>query len=183
MVSAEWVLSLMLKVQSTHPKRETYEKTSVAIAQAASRDPLFSGQHGEEKTASLIVALGYFESGLMPDAEGDCVKDGKGIASVGGRCPTGAKPQSFCFLQIHGTNFEGLGVTRAEVQSDIDVCIRIGLRLMHQSFLVCRSLPVEDRLRQYAGGGPVCPTNDDAMKKSRHRWAKGQWLFKALPPA
>ena len=179
MIPVEWVLDLMMKVQSAHPYRSTYEQTSASIARHASMRPLFSGAYGDAKTAALLVSVGRFESELQPDAEGDCTKDGVNV-----KCTvSGAIPHSFCLLQVNESNFKGFGITREMIQTDIDVCVATGLSMMHSSFAVCRALPLEDRLRWYAGGGSGCPTGEDAMNKSRHRIAKGMWLFKASPPA
>ena len=178
MVTASWVLSLMMHAQSMHPYRATYERTSEAIAKHASERPLFSGQHGDAKTAALIVAVAQYESSFQPDAEGDCTKGGKKA-----KCTTpGAIPHSFCLLQVNESNFKTFGITREDIQTDIDVCVRTALSIMHQSFTICRALTLEDRLRFYAGGGNGCPTNEDAAIKSRQRMLRGMWLFKAVPP-
>jgi hypothetical protein len=173
----EWILALMLKAEPSPPWRATYERTASAIAKAAHASPLFEGEHGAEKTAALIVGVAWFESAFKPDAAGDCT-DAKG-AVLDCRKP-GAIPHSFCALQVSETNFKGLGTTREEVQTDIDACIRHGLRLMHQSFAVCRSAPLEERLTWYASGGPTCSEREDARRKARHRFLKGQSLFRSV---
>lgn len=168
----------MIAVQPTAPWRDTYETTAIAIASNARISPLFEGKHGVEKTAALLVSLAWFESHLKPDAEGDhrCLRfDGK-------KCVQKGPATSFCLLQVSESNFAAMGVKRADVQSDINVCVRTGLRLAHVSFGVCRSLPLEDRLRHYAGGGDGCPTNEDAAKKSKHRFNKGRWIFEHNKP-
>jgi hypothetical protein len=181
MVPPEWVLALMLKAQPAHPYRATYERTSEAIARASEASPLFSGDRGDAKTAALLVSLAFFESGMKPDAAGDC-SDKTGQKRLACTEP-GAIPHSFCLLQIHESNLAGFGVTREEIQSDVGACVRTSLALLHQSFRICRALGLEDQVRWYAGGGPTCPTSEDATRKSRHRVLKGRWLFDALPPA
>lgn len=181
MVTAEAVLALLLRLEPHAVHRPTFEKTAKAIADASNASPLFSGAHGEEKTASLLAATADFESGLIPNAEGDCTaSDGKLVPSKAGVCPTGTKPHSFCLVQVGESNFKALGVTREEIQTDIETCVRSGLRLMHLSFQVCRERALEERLTHYAGGGNGCPVSDDARKKSKHRVLKALWLFKQL---
>lgn len=182
MITAEAVLAILLKLEPHAVHRPTFEATAAAIADASNASPLFSGEHGAEKTANVLAATADFESGLIPNAEGDCILKGKLVASKAGVCPTGATPHSFCALQVNESNFKTLGITREEVQTDINVCVRSGLRLMHTSFQVCRARPLEERLAHYAGGRDGCPTNEDATKKSRHRMMRALWLFKQLSP-
>ena len=112
------------------------------------------------------------ESSFQPNAEGDCDKTTKY-----GTCVKGSTPHSFCLLQISETNFKGFNTSREEIQSDVGKCVRIGLALMHQSFRICKSLPLDEKLRWYAGGGNGCPVNEDSGRKSKHRMQKAFWLF------
>lgn len=176
------VLALLLKMEPSAPHRETFDRTAVAIASASMATPLFSGKDGPERTAYLVASVADFESGFIADAEGDCTKDGKAVASKAGRCPAGATPHSFCLLQINESNFKDLGTTREEVLRDVDVCVRLGMRMMKKSFEVCRARPLDERLRWYAAG-PKWETSEDATKKSKHRVAKALWWFRESPPA
>jgi hypothetical protein len=179
MLTVEWVLALMIKAEPAPTWRPTYERTAAAIVRAASADPLFEGDQGAEKTAALLVGLGWFESALRPDAEGDCTLEGR-VAP----CTTkGAVPHSHCLLQINDSNLAGLGTTRDELLTDVDVCVASGLRMMHRSFQICRAAPLEERLSWYASGGPECPTNEDARKKSKHRVLRSRWLYEHVHPA
>ena len=174
MVSAEWVLLMMLKAEPTSPIKHTFAKTALAIARAAERDPLFAGPLAAERTAAQLVSVAWFESHFKPDAIGDHDRRADG---------TKGEPRSFCAMQIGKSNFAALGITRAEILGDIDVCIDAGLRMMHISYAVCRGIPIEERLAHYAGGGGSCPIhNADAVRKSKHRVAKSHWLFRAVPP-
>lgn len=179
MVTEAWVLSLLLKLEPQAAHRATYERTAKAIADASNIDPLFSGDKGAEKTATLITSTARYESGFIPNAEGDCTSsDGKLVASKAGVCPIGTKPHSYCLVQVGESNFKFLGVTKDEIQTNIDTCVRSGLRLMHISFKVCHERVLEERLSHYAGGGNGCPTWQDAINKSRHRITLALWLFK-----
>lgn len=176
MVTAAWVLALMIGVHPKSPNVSTFPRSAEAIARVSNASPLFEGPTGPEKTATALVALGEFESGLQPDAEGDCVdhKTRLGVASHLGRCPAGSSPHSFCEFQINETNLPGFKTTKAEIVSDIDVCTDIAIKLLHGSFTLCKGLPVDDRMANYASGRGVCA----GIVESRHRMKRAEWLFK-----
>jgi hypothetical protein len=172
-VHASWVLAALRILAPASPFAETFDDTAVAIAAESNAAPLFAGPDGPKETAALVASLGWFESSLNPAAEGDCDRTKKD-----GTCEAGSRPHSFCLLQIHESNHAGLGVTRAELLSDVRACVRAGLRMMRQSLALCRSRPLEERLRWYAAGGSTCSgDNEDAARKSRHRVLKGKWLL------
>lgn len=176
-VEAAYVLALMELAEPRSPYRSTFEHTAEAIAAASSEAPLFAGPSGAAETAALVVAVGEYESHMKPDAEGDCVKpNGVAVDSVSGVCPAGSKPRSLCMLQVGVSNLRSLNLTTEEIRTDIDVCIRAGLRLMRISFGVCRTAPIDERLRHYAGGGETCTVGEDAKRKSIHRMTRGRWL-------
>jgi hypothetical protein len=177
-VTSAFVLSLMvLAVPTPTPDhRATFDTTAEAIAKASNASPLFEGDYGAEKTAALLVALGEFESGLRPAAEGDCEKT---KTKTDGTCAPGGHATSFCLLQINQSNLKSLGVTREELLENVETCVSTGLRMLRTSFQICRKLPLEDRLRWYASGQDACPGDDnaDAARKSRHRVRRAMWLF------
>lgn len=174
-VDPSWVLALMLRLEPQSPHRATFERTASAIAHHATVDPLPLGEDREAKTATVDVAIAWFESRFQPDAQGDCDKTtDKGI------CAPGSRPHSFCLVQVSETNFRGLRTSRDEVQADVDKCLAAGHRLMHQSFRVCANKPLEDRLNWYAAGGPTC--TEPRRQEGRHRMRKAIALFKELPP-
>lgn len=177
MVDPALVLGVLTKLSSPSPSPSMkLEETAKAIAHHASRSPI----HGlnEEKTAAILISIAKFESDFIADAEGDCMTPAKLlVASKSGRCPSGSKPHSFCLMQIGESNFASLGVTREEIQTDVGKCVETGLRLIEISFRTCSHKPLEERLRHYAGGGPVCTDNEDAKTKSVHRMKKAIWIF------
>lgn len=177
MLSAAYVLALMLHPlpmfgEPPESVRATYERTAEAIAELSEERPLFAGEDGPARTAAVVVAVGRFESGLRPDAEGDCDRR-NGTACV--------RPRSFCLLQINETNFAGLRTTRKEIQEDIRACVRAGLAMMRESFRICRAVPIEEKLAWYAAGSGRCGATEDAKKKSRHRMIAARLLFDAVP--
>ena len=162
-VDPAYVLKLMLVAQPAAPWRSSYESTAVAIAEAANAQPLPFADDAAARTAALLVATARFESAFKQDAEGD---------------PLRGEPQSFCLLQVGKSNFAQLGVTRELMQHDIKTCVRTGLRMMHISFNVCRSRPIDERLNQYATGGGSCvqPKHDEGG----HRVRLALWLYKRV---
>jgi hypothetical protein len=174
MTTATWVLGLMLATQPTAPWSDTYAATAEAIADEANAHPLAGGP---AHTAALLVAVAWYESTFKPDASGDCTDGGSSVACSAPR----AVPHSFCLMQIHESNLRGLGTTRAEVMTDVRACVRAGLRMITESLRVCRSAPARERLRWYAGGGPVCTATEDAKRKSAHRMALTEKLLRDHP--
>lgn len=168
-----WILNLILTLQPSAPWSETYGRTAEAIARVSEASPVFAGEDGPARTAAMLVALAWFESSFRPDAAGDCDRK-----QPNGMCAPGGRPRSFCLFQIGESNFAALGVTREQVQTDVDVCADAAIRMVRISFQVCRARPLEDRLGHYASGGSSC----DGVAASRNRIRKGMWLFRSTPP-
>jgi len=150
-----WILGLMVAMQPQAPWRSTYEATAHAIADAvAGAEPLFAGDRGRERTAALLVSLGWFESTFDPHALGD-------------------HGRAHGLFQVHG---------HGEL-ADPDEAVGLALELVRTSMRACRNRPLEERLAWYAGGGYDCSApSADALKKSRHRVLKAMWLAKHVPP-
>lgn len=178
-VQAAWVASILVAVEGADaPHKGTFEKTSAEIAAEAFRSPLFDGEEGGTKTAAILVAVYRFESHNDPSAAGDCAKSTKF-----GTCAPGSTPHSFGLGQVNESNFKWLGIPSAEAYlADVGLQVRTSLRMMHSSFKICRTRPVEDRLAWYAAGRDGCPTADDPVKKSRARMRLGQALYAKNPP-
>ncbi len=157
---AAWILSLMLLLQPAKatPWADTYEATAHAIADASVQSPLFTGAHGAERTAALLVATGFFESRFRPDAIGD-------------------HGRSLCMLQVGESNLKALGVTREAMLTDLPTCLRAGLTMMKGSFSVCRGRPIEEWLGHYTAGGQGCR----GLVESRHRVGLALRLFRDHP--
>jgi hypothetical protein len=173
---AALVLSAMRTLEPSSPYDATFETTAYAVADESTRSPLFAGEEGAARTAALVTSVAWFESRFQPDAAGDCDR-----TTREGTCAKGARPSSFCLLQINASNHRALGVTADELRTDAATCVRAGLRMMRQSFAACRALPLEERLDWYAGGGPTCAApSEDARRKSRHRVAKAIWIYRRM---
>ena len=108
---SSWILSLMLLLQppGITPWSGGYEQTAETIAKVAQADPVFAGEHGADRTAVLLVALGWFESRFRPDAVGD-------------------HGHSLCMLQVGESNLKELGVTRQEMLTNLETATRLVTR-------------------------------------------------------
>jgi hypothetical protein len=124
-----WLVALLLAtlpVERTRLSEERYREVAADV-DAVVRDaaPLFGGSHGRERTAALLLAVAYMESGLRDDnvrgKAGEC-----GLwqtMPVAGRCPE----------------------TRRDAAA-------LALDMMRRSFTACRASPIDDRLAVYASG-------------------------------
>jgi hypothetical protein len=165
-----WILAAMLSMQPNVAWKNTYEKTAEAIATEAIAYPLYPGKEDGRRTASIFLAVGFYESNFKPDAQGDCDK-----TNDQGMCIAGSTPHSFCTFQVSESNYSYLGVTKTQMLEDINVCTHAAGRMMHRSYdVVCAGRPDVDRLNQYATGGPRCLPS---VPKGRHRVLKAQWIF------
>jgi hypothetical protein len=110
--------------------------------------PAFAGESGRGRTAALLLAIAYHESGFAKDVDqGPCYRGPRGRNT---RCDSG---MSACLLQIHlGNGKTPEGWTQADLFADRKKCFAAGLRLVRASFGACRDLPLRDRLSAYASG-------------------------------
>jgi len=110
--------------------------------------PVFGGPHGRARTAALLLAVAYHESGFMKDVDiGPCYRGKSGQST---RCDSG---KSACLMQIRiadGKTPEGY--TREDLFQDRKKCFRAGLRLLRSSLGMCKHLPLKHRLAAYASG-------------------------------
>jgi hypothetical protein len=129
---------------------ESIASDLAAVVYAPETRPLYSGRRARARTAALLVALAFKESGFAPDVDrGPCVKirDPKtGYA----RCDGGA---SACMLQVRtgaGTTLEGW--TREELFADRKKCFTAGMNAARRSFVACARLGLDSLLNVYASG-------------------------------
>jgi hypothetical protein len=131
--------------KTEHRWAETYPLTAAAIADASVRGPLFKGEDGPKKTAALLTAWAYHESRFDPKALGD---HGTALG----------------LWQIHHSTVPD--VPRDNLFDAAEAAI-VARNLMHQSFRICSSFPLEERGGWYAAGGEGC--QEAGRKKSRVR--------------
>lgn len=134
-------------------RAERYEAVASDLADviyAPDTKPLFGGSLGRARSAVLVLAIAYHESGFAPDVDkGPCYR---GKAGGSARCDHG---KSACLMQIRigdGTTQEGW--TQKELFEDRKKCFSAGINLIRRSMAACRNLEERHRLNAYASG--VC---------------------------
>lgn len=145
-----WALAAMLKLEPRAPERllESYPETASAMAEAADRDPLFSGVSGKKQTVALLVAIADHESSFRQRVEGD---HGKSLGLFQIQPPTANRDAEELFSPT--------------------ISSRVAIELVRQSMRICRDRPLEERLSWYAGGGPTCPDHPRALVASRQMFS------------
>lgn len=149
-----YVLSLMLAIatqEPTSPWIDTYPATAQAIARRAESAPLPGGPR--EWSASVFVVMGWHESRFNAARIGD-QGSAKGV------------------WQVHAAT---LG---RPVPDDVDGQAQGALELLVQSFTICRSRPLGERLGWYAAGGEGCSRR---LGLSRSRLHEAAQLLRAHP--
>jgi len=154
-VPAAWVVSLLAALEPKAPWSGTYERTAEAIAKVAESDPLFD-EHGPERTASLLVALAWYESRLKPDAKS---KDGRW----------------YCLFQVERGQFSD----PKRALEDPELCTRVAVKMLRRSLETCKARLPDERLAMFVSG--QC---DRGGPESRYRMFLAKKLLKEhpLPP-
>lgn len=151
-VPVAWVVGLLVALEPDAPWRPTYEKTAEAIARVAESDPLFE-DHGEERTAALLVSIAWYESRLKPDARS---KNG----------------QWYCLYQVDKRHL----AEPEKALTDPEMCTRAALKIIRMSLTNCAKHPVDERLAQFMSGS--C---DKGNADSRYRTFLANKLLKDHP--
>jgi hypothetical protein len=153
---ALWVVSLLSALEPKAPWSATYERTAEAIVKVAESDPLFE-EHGAERTATLLVAVAWYESRLKPDARS---KDGR----------------TYCLYQIEKGQLED----PKKALEDPEMCTRAAVRMLRRSLEACKARAPDERLAMFVSG--QC---DRGGPESRYRMYLAKKLLKEhpLPPA
>jgi hypothetical protein len=107
-----------------------------------SEPSLWRGPSGRARTAALVLAVSYLESGWRKDVD------------LGqGKHARGDDGNSWCMMQMHvgrGTTLEGW--TGPDLVASREKCFRAGLHALRRSQRACRSRPIEEMLNAYASG-------------------------------
>lgn len=151
-VPVQWVVGLMVALEPSSPWRGTYEKSAEAIARVAESEPVFD-DHGEERTAALLVAIAWYESRLKPTARS---KDG----------------QFVCLYQVDKRNL----ADPQKALDDPEVCTRAAIKIIRASLQQCAKKPLDDRLAQFMSG-----TCDKGVADSRYRMFLAGKLLREHP--
>ncbi len=137
--------------ETAEQRTERYRGIASAVREVAwdpEEKPVFGGSRGRQRTAALLLAIAWHESGFARDVDlGPCFR---GRANDGARCDFG---RAHCLMQVHardGKTSEGWSL--AEIQADRSKCFRAGLHLVQRSFAACRESPPKHRLAAYGSG-------------------------------
>ncbi len=129
-VPAAWVVGLLTALEPEAPWADTFEKTAEAIARVAESEPLFDvADHGEERTATLLVAIAWYESRLKPSA-----------TSKNGRW--------FCLYQLDRSYLPDA----KKSLTDPEMCTRSAVKILRRSLEQCKARAPEERLAAFMSG-------------------------------
>jgi Transglycosylase SLT domain len=153
-VPASWVMGLLAALEPSAPWSNTYEKTAEAIARVSESEPLFAvDDNGEERTASLLVAIAWYESRLNPAARS---KNGPW----------------YCLYQLDKSYLPDA----QKSLSDQEMCTRAAVKILRKSLAMCKARPLDERLAAFMSG--QC---DRGGVQSRHRMFLAKKLLKEHP--
>ena len=156
-IPVSWVVGLLAALEPSAPWSNTYEKTAEAIARVSESEPLFPvEERGEERTATLLVAIAWYESRLKPSA-----------MSKNGRW--------YCLYQLDKSYLPDA----KKALSDPEMCTRAAVKILRKSLSMCKSRAPDERLAAFMSG--QC---DRGGVQSRYRMFLAKKLLKEhpLPP-
>lgn len=168
---SSWLLTLMLLVAPVGrtPAREGAEAGATryatiaadisAVVEDPAELPVFGGKLGRERTAMLLLAVAYMESGLRVD-----VDDGRLLGDSGRSCTI--------FQLSRGRT------ACAPLLADRRLAAREALRAIRRSAAACPGVGIDGMLRVYASGSCNAGATESAARvRLAQRW------FAAHPPA
>lgn len=151
-VPVAWVVGLMAALEPSAPWRGTYEKTAEAIARVAESEPLFE-EKGEERTASLLVSLAWYESRFKANAKS-------------------SNGQWYCLYQIDKRHL----ADPEKALQDPEVCSRAAVKILRTSLKACEKHPLDERLAVFMSG--AC---DRGVADSKYRMFLAGKLLREHP--
>jgi len=139
-VHGHWVLAVMRRAlpQNDITVFQTYDEIAEAIALASNDDPVFDGPEGPMKTASLLLAIAFYESRFNPRAIGD---HGESFGLFQIQVPTAR-------LVVPDAVANTLLLPRTAAP--------VATALIRLSKLQCRGYGWDAQLGWYGQGGPGC---------------------------
>ena len=153
-VPVAWVVGLLAALEPKAPWSHTYEKTAEAIARVSETEPLFAPEdRGEERTATLLVSIAWYESRLKPNARS-------------------ANGKWYCLFQLGKAYLPDA----QKSLTDTEMCTRAAVKQLRKSLDLCKARPLEERLASYMSG--QC---DRGGVESRYRFALAKKLLKDHP--
>lgn len=145
------VLFVMAAMSSLAPGRDHTELGGAISRVVLEEPPLFAGDESRVRSAAFLIAIAMRESSLRNDVVGD-------------------HGRSVCAMQI-------LNGPRSYL-TDADACVRHGVKMIRESFAVCRGLPANERLALYARGN--CDS-ETGRRLSRDRFALAARVAQVKP--
>lgn len=139
------VIAMMVLLQPVAPWRTNYENVARGILDGARESPVFEGETGFQRTVALDISIAWFESRFDQHATGD-----------------------------HGAAHGLYQVHAKEDETVKEQTVRANL-MIRESFRVCKSRPLEERLGWYAAGGNGCSRG---LQASRFRMWKAMKLYR-----
>ena len=181
---ASWLLSLMVSSvppgQSNFPDeaRESAEQGRIRYAEIAdalaqvsldpAEKPVFDGKLGRERTAALLLALAYHESGLRRDVDLGLGRHARGAGRY------------WCLMQVAiAKERTADGWTGAALIASRERCFRAGLHILQRSRGACRKQGPDAWLRLYTSGH--CERGRESADKRLGTLRR--WLRVRPPPA
>ena len=163
-----WILTVLLavappgrtpRIESAEEGRARYATIAADLdAVVTAESPLFGGRLGRARTAMLLAAVAFHESGFRRDVDEGRTR-GSGL--------------DVCIMQIRARS-----VAEADtIAHDRRACLRLGLSFVRRSMMACRESPLDDRLAAYASGS--CSRG---LPESRAMMGWAQRTFARHPP-
>jgi hypothetical protein len=161
-------------IAQTEDRYAEIAEAYLAVAFDEKEKPVFGGQQGRLRTATLELAVAYFESGFRRDVH---LGQGKWSRGDGGR--------SWCLQQINigaGKVPDADPIVKEwrgkDLVADTSKCARAGLHIMRRAISACAALPWVDRLSAYVSGSCV-----PGQIKARARMRYGMRKFDENKPS
>ncbi len=153
-------------IQAERTRYEEFAEDVALVAYDPAEAPLYSGPHARAKTAVVLLATAFYESGFRKD-----VDLGIGPRSRG---DSGRSCTAFQF------NLGAEGRTRAghscsEMYADRTLAVRSALAVLRSSMRMCQSLAPEYRLSAYTAGRCEDGQAQSKMRVETARKWLGRW--------
>lgn len=155
-VIAAYVLGAMMVW--VPPQREMdragYQYVARDIARVSVEKPIFKGEDGAAKTALLLASVASFESRYEIEVDAFVRRGDSGDA--------------WGLLQVH--------LRPGEACTSRLGCLRLGRERVRESFRLCKSAPLQDRLAGFTGGRCASEAARKAsrlrMRRALDRWVR-----------
>lgn len=151
-------------VEEATSRYEDIARDTAYVVWDPQEKPIFHGSRGRVRTALVLYAVILYESGFRKDVdngEGPMSKGDGGQSwclnqiKLGKKDSDGNTPTRIVVTPGGGfklTNKPTEGWSGQDLVDDRQKCFHAALAILRSSFAACSSLPIENRLNQYASG-------------------------------